>query len=121
MYAARGGPNVKWRDTDFKWGPPLARPLAKALCRSSLQYLPSCILTYSSKRMELTRNLRMKCTFILTSCNVAAVVTNKSKRCFFRDSYTLRLLVRKSSDLLELNQTRPDNAATFSSKYETFA
>jgi len=49
----------------------------------------------------------MKYTFILTSCNVAEVVTNKPKRCFFRDSYTLWLsacadyLVRKSSDLLE--------------------
>ena len=25
-------------------------------CRSSLKYLPSCILTYSSKRRDLTRN-----------------------------------------------------------------
>jgi len=31
----------------------------------------------------------MKYTFILTICNVAIMVTKKSKRYFFRDSYTL--------------------------------
>jgi len=33
MYAATGGPNVKWGDTDFKCGgrAPLAPPLATAL------------------------------------------------------------------------------------------
>jgi len=32
MYAATGGPNVKWGDTDFKWGgrEPLAPPRATA-------------------------------------------------------------------------------------------
>jgi len=33
----------------------------------------------------------MKYKFILTSCNVATMVTNKSKRCFFLDTYTLCL------------------------------
>jgi len=33
MYAATGGPNVKWGGTDFKWGSraPLPPPLATAL------------------------------------------------------------------------------------------
>ena len=35
MYAATGGPNLKWGGTDFKWGgrEPLALPLATTLVR----------------------------------------------------------------------------------------
>jgi len=35
--------------------------------------------------------MRIKYTFILTFCNVATVVTNKSERYFFLDSYALCL------------------------------
>jgi len=41
MYAATGGPNVKWGDTDFKWGPGTTGPPAgdgpapKAVCSAS--------------------------------------------------------------------------------------
>jgi len=36
MYAATGGPNVKWGGTNFKWGDraPLAPPLATTLLRA---------------------------------------------------------------------------------------
>ena len=42
MYAAARGPNVKWGDTDFKWGgrAPLPPPLATAL--RSRQFLFRC-------------------------------------------------------------------------------
>jgi len=53
------------------------------------------------------------------------MVTNKPKKYFFRDYYTLRLCAcaecigSKSSDLLEFNQTH--NAAMFSFNCEAFA
>jgi len=53
------------------------------------------------------------------------MVTNKSKRYFyviltlFGFVLVLNILVRKSPDAPEFNQTH--NAALFSSKYETFA
>jgi len=39
MYAATGGPNVKWGGTDFKWGgrAPLAPPLATTLIQNLCQ------------------------------------------------------------------------------------
>jgi len=43
MYAATGGPNVKWEGTDFKWGagttgPQLATALTTALLKNQIHY-----------------------------------------------------------------------------------
>jgi len=61
MYAASGGPNVKWGGTDVKWGvraplpPPLATDLstvvARAVCMRDLYLI--AVLSLESRRGTL--------------------------------------------------------------------
>jgi len=46
MYAATGGPNMKWGDTDFKWGAGHHwSPLGRRSCsRMSIQSCYVCVL-----------------------------------------------------------------------------
>jgi len=78
--------------------------------RSNLQYLPSCILTYSSKRRDLTRKGNKDKIYNYPNflwCR--DIVTNKSKRYFFLDFYTLCLcwMHRFVSHMICLSLTKP--------------
>jgi len=59
MYAATGGPNVKWGGTDFKWGRPstTAPPLVTALRRIYFEK-PNPEMFFCKKLLKKKRHLK---------------------------------------------------------------
>jgi len=61
MYVATGAPNVKWGDTDFKWGgrAPLAPPLAMALLIAGSHVVLYCVKTSMNEKETLLPTKRI--------------------------------------------------------------